>query len=630
MMCLKKKPAIPIVLIVLLLASLLLTACAERTRGLKVALDWSRGVQLGQTDVASGEDSLALAVAPTGDLVSLVWPVASENNGRTLHLLTLNKRGQPLAEQSLNLETLSANGGGSASQLQLTISAEGDTLLLTWIDESQDSPGLYHARLTPKGTVLTPPHRLSPEGFGVRSYQVALLADRDFLVMWADRDGISATRVSPDGAVASPVALARQGVWQLSFQLDHDGIAHLAWQEGTLPARREIYYATLDTNALAFSSPAHLATEQIYDQLHGPVVALERGEADRVYVGWTLATRRVFGGGAVAQHDAFYVSFSPAKAGGMPPIRISLSPWFPPAYLPTSSTLSCTQLALPYPDDWTGSRAGFYLSPAVLPGVASEAVWAVSMYAQTQWSQQIQPALLTFDEGQVKGYQLAAWTAHPSLRPLLETDAADHLYLAWLEASGKRGAFVYAASTAPALRDAWDKPTASDWLVELERITIRLLSATGLIFTASVWVVVPVLWIFVALAVLRGTSLAESKGRIIFLGAVVLHWATKYLSTPEVSTRLPRPGYLPLFSPLLTLLSPRLALQLAQSAPLPTWVGFLVPVLSLAVSLLLVHLLYLRWKDEPSSLVAYVLLALADVFISLQVYALTYFDPIKF
>jgi len=626
----KKKPAIPLVLIVLSLASLLLTACAERTRGLKVALDWSRGVQLGEADMAGGEGSFALAVSPTGDLISLVWPVASENNERALYLLTLNKRGQPLAEQPLNLETFSANGGGRASQLQLAISDEGDNLLLTWIDESENSPGLYHARLTPKGTVLAPPHRLSPEGFGVRSYQAALLADGGFLVMWAHRDGISATRVSLDGAAAPPDALARQGVWQLSFQLDHDGIAHLAWQEGTLPARREIYYATLDVNALAFSAPAHLATERIYDQLHGPVVALEREETDRVYVGWTLATRRVFGGRAVAQHDAFYVSFPPAKAGSMPPTRISLSPWFPPAYLPTSSDLSCTQLALPYPDDWTASRAGFYLSPAALPGAASEAMWAVSMYAQTQWSQQLQPALVAFDQGRVKGYQLAAWTAHPSLRPALEVDAADHLYLAWLEASGKRDAFVYAASTAPALRDAWDKPTASDWLIELERITIRLLSATGLIFTASVWVVVPVVWIFVALAVLRGTSLAESKGRIIFLGAVVLHWASKYLSTPEVSTRLPHPGYLPLISPLLTLLSPKLALQLAQPASLPAWMGFLVPILSLAVSLIFVHLLYLRWKDEPSSLVAYVLLALADVFISLQVYALTYFDPIKF
>jgi hypothetical protein len=607
------------VVILLFLVSLLLTGCAERTQGFKVVPDWSRGVRLGQTDVTGTEVSVALVVAPAGDLISLTWPVPKGDDGRTLYLMVLDKKGIPLVNRPLELGTTLANGGSSPTQPQLAISADGSGLLLAWIDESEESPGLYCTHLTPDGTVLTPSRRLSSEGFGVRDYQIASLSDGNFLAMWADRSGILAVRVEPDGSATRPATLSRRNVSRLGFQTDDSS-----------SFQREIYYTALDVNALVFSTPAQLATARVYDWLHGPVVALETGETKRVYVGWTLSLLRTSTGGVIPEHTAFYISFPKGEPGLLTPRRISIAPWFPPAYTPTSGEFSYEQLGPPYPDDWTGARANFYLSPAALSGEAGEAAWGLSMYARTRWGEQIQPVLLVFDEGQVKGYQLTAWTIHNSMRPAVAADAEGNLYLAWLETLRKEGTFVYLASTAPGLRDAWDRPTGNDWLVELERFGTRLISAAGLTPVIVPWVVPSVVWMFFALFVLRSTSLIESKGRVIFLGAFFLHWMTKYLLTPEMLTNLPWPGYIPFISPLLTLLSPNLVIQLARPGPLPVWVGFFVPCFSLAVSLIIVRLVYLRRRYEPSALITYVLLGLIDSFIALEIYALAYFDPTMF
>jgi hypothetical protein len=626
MLWLKKTPS---VVMLFILVSLLLIGCAERTRGLKVAGDWSRGVQVGQVDQMGTIAPVALAVAPGGDLIFLTWPVETGADEHTLHLTILDQKGVPLVDRSLDLKAALASG--NPAQPQLTISADGSSLLLTWIDENETSPGLYHVRLATDGAALSPAYRLSPQDFGVKSYQVAPLTGGDFLIVWADREGISAVQVSPDGAATQPANLSRQSVSRLGCQVDHSGVAHLAWQEGPSSVQRQIYYATLDANVSTFSTPTRLATEVVYDWLHGPVVALERGEPDRVYVGWTRATRRAAAGGVIQEHTAFYLSFRQGEPGPQTPSRVNVSPWFPPAYAPVSSEFSYQHLAPAYPDDWAGASADFYLSPAALTGKAAEAVWGLSMYARTQWGQQIQPALLVFDEGRLKGYQLAAWTAQQSWQPAVAADAQGNLYLAWLEMLGRqKGTFVYLASTAPVLRAAWDRPTTNDWRIELERISTRLVAAVGLALALVIWVVLPIVWIFFALFVLRTTSLVESKGRVVFLGAFILHWATKYLLIPGESTRLPSLGYLPLISPLLAQLAPNLVFRLAQSAPPPAWVGFLVPCLTMAIALTVVHWVYLRWKKEPSALVAYLLFGLIDSFIALETYTLTYYDPMRF
>ncbi len=621
----QKKTLLAVILLILI--SLLLTGCVERMRGLKVALDWSRGVQLGWVDVGTTEASIGLAVKPGGDLINLVWPIASGDGGRTLRLLTLDKEGTTLIDRSLERQILF---DGDPAQLQLTISSGGDDLFLAWIDASEESPGLYYILLAADGTALTPAGRLSSTGFAVRGYQVAALADGSYLVVWSDRSGILAVRVGQDGQATQPTALVRRGAWQLGFQIDNAGLAHLAWQEAPSPAQRDIYYATLNPDALDFSTPAQLTTERVYEQLYGPVVALEAGEPNQVYVGWTMAIRRTFGGSVVAEHSAFYVSFLQGEAGVLISSRIGISPWFPPVYEPVSSQLAYQQLAAAYPDDWTGVRANFYQTPAPLPGVADQAVWGLAMYARTRWGEEVQPALLVFDEGQVKGYQLAAWTRSPSLQPAIARDADGNLYLAWLETMGRQGTFVYLTSTAPALRKTWDHLTGDDFLVELERFAGRFFAATGLAPAAFAWAVQPVIWIIVALAILRTTSLLETKGRIIFLGAVVLHWSSKYFVTSEVITYLPRPGYAPLILPFLTSLAPSAMLKMATPGALPAWLGFLVPTLVMALSLIILHWVYLRWKDEPSALVAYTVLALIDILISLEIYALAYFDPMAF
>jgi hypothetical protein len=241
--------------------------------------------------------------------------------------------------------------------------------------------------------------------------------------------------------------------------------------------------------------------------------------------------------------------------------------------------------------------------------------------------------LVILDDGKVKGYQVVGWTRYPSLHPSLAADDDGDLYLAWLDATGSTFP-VYLATTDPSLLAVWDRLTVDDLTVTLTQIMGRLVSAMGVALMAVSWIILPGFFLVVALFVIREDNLDSFRGQVVLLLLIGLHWAGKFLFTPEVLTSLPRLSDLPLIFPQLTLLVPGELAYLPQQAHLPAFIAplmaYVLPVLTLIAGAIVARLFYLKRVKYPSFVVAYIIVAAVDIFLTIQIYALTHYDPVKF
>jgi hypothetical protein len=330
---------------------------------------------------------------------------------------------------------------------------------------------------------------------------------------------------------------------------------------------------------------------------------------------------------------AFYVSFTPAGVREVAPVRILIPPSYQPEYQPASGYFPYRQLAQPLAPAAGHLSTFVRTAPAMAGGRADETALAIPTWLRTAWSTQLQPGLVILHDGGIKGYQVVGWTRYPSLHPGLIGDSSANLYLTWIDAAG-RSFPIYLATTNAALKASWDRPQSDDLLVGLQRMFGRFVSAFGLLPFGLSWLILPGAGLILALFFLREDSLLTLRGRIALLLLIGLHWAGKLLLTPELLHTLPRLSDLPLLFPLLTLLFPRTLAYLPNRLQLPPWIGILVPYLLpglvLVVGIAVARLAYLNRTRYPNLIPAYLILAGTDMFLSLQIYALAYYDPVAF
>jgi len=613
-----------VALFALLLLALLLTGCTERTFSNKTVIEWSRGRRLG-TVPADSSEPVALTVEPTGEWTALAWVSSPEQGVDALHLAVLAANGAVLTDLDLPFEVREPRG--------LVLEPAGDDELhMLWLDVSEHIHSLFHARVTLKGQVVGPVRQLSAEGYRVNGHDAAILPSGELLVVWSNREGVRALRLGADQPQTSATLEAPQA-GHLALQVDGDGLAHIAWQQSFQAHERRLYYTSLEPKTLAFDWPMYLSTVVLQgggslqgspEGLWGPVMALEK---DRATVAWTVAR------GESGEGRGFFVTFVPREVRELSPRRLAVPPRYQPDYAPASGSLPYRQLALALPFDKASSGTPLHTLPATTEGQVQEIPLATSLLLRTRWSPQIQPALLVLKEGRLKGFQVAAWTRHPSLHPTLVEDAEGNLYYAWLDAEGKTSA-VYLASTAPALKAAWDSLAGDDLLVSLERLFGRAISAVALIVVALSWLILPGFFLILALFVFREDSLLTSRGQVVLLILIGAHWAGKYLVAPDALTMLPKLSELSLIFPLLPVLAPEVFAYLPNQLHLPPfvalWIPYLIPSLTLLAGVLVMRLLYLRRNRHPNLVLAYLIVAVVDLFLAMQIYALTYHDPIKF
>lgn len=606
----------------LLILTLLLTGCTERIFGYKAVSEWSRGRQLG---LSIQEGPVALDVAAGGQPIVLVWTASPGRDMEVLHLLALDSQGNVLVDQDLPVTVT------EPSALHIALAGDG-RFHLTWVQDRGDTQGLHHAVFTLDGELVSPPQVLSAPGFLVNGHQIALLPSEELLVVWATREGLYAARLAEGGMIQSEL-LESPGAGQLGFQVDDAGLVHVAWQQSRSASERTLSYTTLDPTTLSFAWPMYLDTELLRagpsfsgggQQMEGPVVSLDQ---EQILVSWTVSEP------SSSRGDAFYVTLVPGEVEELFPRRIALPSSYPPDYAAASGTLPYRQLAPTLPPTAVAYRTDVLGTPATIAGQRDEVPLALSASFRTDWSAEFQPALVVFAEGKAAGYQAVAFTRFPSLFPALAVDGERNLYLAWVDIRGSERP-VYLASTAPSLRGAWDRIGTGDLLVALEQLSGRIVSALGVILPAISWIILPGFFLVVMLFIFREDSLYETRGWILLYVITGMHWAGKFLFSADILTTLPRLKDLPLIFPLSTLLAPGTLAYLPNQASLPQFlaplVPFIVPSLTLATGALVSRLVYLKRVKEPHAVPAYAILAVVDVFLAIQIYALTFFDPMRY
>jgi hypothetical protein len=249
-------------------------------------------------------------------------------------------------------------------------------------------------------------------------------------------------------------------------------------------------------------------------------------------------------------------------------------------------------------------RASVHDAPSVVHGRPNQTLLAINLQLQTRSQEVLQPALAVLEDGELRGHSVIAWTDFSSVAIAGVTGEAGELYVAWLDAIGSTTDHpIYLSTTSDVLLPVFDRLTTADLLNRLYDSVQRMIQGVVLLPLGAMWMILSFIWLFVALW-FGGGNVQGRFGIVVFLVAVVLHWISKYLITPDLLTLLPRLSYA----------SPSLV-------PLFTY-G--VPAVTVAVGVVIALLFYVRPRGEFSPLVAYVIVALIDLFISLSIHGLAY------
>ncbi len=572
-------------ILILILATLLLTACGERARTPRVTSDWGRA---GRVGVSSRSTPVGLLVSPDGERVVLAWPTRQDVDAQDqIHLLALDKGGAVVADQTLELSI------DDLKQVQLLM-GDGGELHLLWSAGASASRTLWHAQLPALDSLSAAPLSpkaalISPPDVAIQWYKAALLSSGRLFILWLDADG----QLSAQFIGQEPSTILLSDVVGADFQLDEVGNVHLAWSVQESWSRLALHHALLDPDTLTLAAP-QLATvvamprDVSVDAVDGPVIGLEAGDA---YVLWTQA----FPGlqGVVEQ---MYI----VDAGGQTEPQLLRIPFgFPPSTTEASGYFAYRHLS-GVPSGGSGIQVNH--APKTVSAPGDETVWAFSALYATRTRQEYQPTLLYLRDGEILGYQTPTWTDHPSVNPVVAADADHNLYLAWADATGESYRYpIYLASTAPEMQAAWERLTKDDYLAVIGDLGNRITSGIFMIPLTVVWLLLPLPWLFLMLT--RG-YMYGNRSRWVLLVALWLYWASKYALTFEVLTYLPGLVYLP---------------QTLNAIAI-----YLAPALTLVISTGLVWIVLHR--KEFSVMTAYIPIALVDWILSNVMYAIGYFE----
>jgi hypothetical protein len=585
----------------LLLAGLLLAGCAPRAHTPRIDPAWGRASLVG---AAAHSDRVGLAAAPDGNYVALAYPVRPPAGAEDfLHLLVLDGRGDTLIDQDFEPSFV------DIQDVQLLLATTGE-LHLYWLAGARSERALWRAQLPPMeapSISILQPEQVSPAGVAVRWYRAELLPDGRPLVLWSDADACVQGRL--DGGAPSECLLT--GVFGVDYQLDPFGVAHVTWTRQETASRLVLNHGLLTPDSWAFEDRRPVSMVIIPggaspDAINGPVISLGDGYD---YVSWTQEITTMFG---TTQQQRYVAVPQGDRQGGLPTIRlleseqVQLLAAFPPPAEPAHGSFPYQQLVVPGPESQRGTTVSG--APAALSGRGEESALVTSGLYYTRSREGFQPTIIYLRDGVVLGYQVLTWTDRPSINAVVAADGSNNLYVAWNDATGESYHYpIYLATTAPALRAAWQGLTYQDILSIAVDLLNRVTSGVFLIPLTLIWLLVPFVWILAAVIVSHG-ELYGNQGRVVLIGALWIYWLSKYLFSQQILATLPSLAYLP----------PTVA----------TLAVYLVPVFLLGLSCALAWLVYYRRTpdDEFSAMRAYLITAGIDWVLSLVIYATGYFE----
>ena len=583
--------------------------------------EWSRGRLLGVTPVNIRVD---LQAAPDGG-VFLSWVDLDDR----LRVVRVGARGQVVADRA------PASGAHVPREPHLLVGPEGEIHLI-WRETGERRSLLTYARLDSAASVQVGPFPLSLAGDEAQSPHLAFNRQGGVEVFWTGQAGIYWATLSAEGEMqGEPVLLVKDG-GDVSVQMDHEGIFHLAWLQEIDQNVEVVYYASLNPEHKDLSQPEEMT--RLFLRVGQSVESLVIGlDTDIGYILWAIQDMKYVT--SSAQYAFFPLEIPRQKkvrdlqldAGGNP-----LSLWAAPGqYEKLLVALAETVMTPDGPGLQIGvitlrgeQSSGDYVWAAVGTRLSTDSrlaglrlgdsadhgrpVTGVPWWYRDQgeghirWVQIASPIALhvyannpqlairyspfvqsDWPEDQV----VVTASGSPSLKPSLAVDAQDNLHLSWLETGGFGAYRVAYASTTSEVKQAYNRLTVWDVTDRVMGMAMQFFLAVGLTPVLAIyWSLFPLMWLLLYLLFTGHESLTVSGARVAFGVSVLLEVISTYLVYPHRS----------------------------RMSPVLQWT---VPLATAAVALLLA-LLYLRKRDEKPLFGAFFVFAIANGLLQVMCFVL--------
>jgi len=277
--------------------------------------------------------------------------------------------------------------------------------------------------------------------------------------------------------------------------------------------------------------------------------------------------------------------------------RVHLSPDEKQTYAPYESAYQITQLAPPV---GAASSTDIVREPNATDGRGDELAVAVAVTQDLRLDTLTQLGMMIFKAGKFEGYQMAGKTDAFSQEPVLRTDAAGNLHIAWRE--GGHGSVAYYAVTKPEARADLDRMEASD--IANVALSGGIEVITGILFfpLACIWLI-PGLLLIGLWHFWRGDSDLSQPGTIIVLIiSILVSQGMKFLFLPTITTYVPFSAWFDV------------------SANWQQPLLYIVPIFTMLVGLLVAFLMHRR---TPSGLAFFFWFTAADAILTLAIYGVT-------
>jgi len=511
--------------------------------------EWSRGMLLGVTPVSGQVD---IQAAPDGG-VFLSWVDTDDR----LHVAQLGTRGQVISNRSPALEM-------KMPREPLLLVGPEDKNHLVWLETAEERSVLTYALVSGAGSVQAGPLTVSLVGDEAHFPQMIFNQRGEVELFWIGHTGVYRATLSAEGDVVSEPALLVEGGENVSVQMDQAGVLHIAWLQSVGLNMKAIYYATLGPGEQNLGQPEEMArffrrTGQVVQSF---VIGID---ADTGYILWVVQDMKYVTSSA---RYAFFPLEIPRQkkvrdlplVGGGNPLNLAvmrgqnenvLAALTETVMMPSGPQLqiavivvrgeqqSGDQVSLDrgLADSRLGGQVDRRRSALAVPRWA-RVVSPIALHLPLHvlgYVGSLQPAYEDWPDGQI----IVTASDYPSLKPSLTMDAEGNLHLSWLETGGFGIYRVAYASTAPQVRQAYNRMTVWDVTDQALGLAMKLFMAVGLTPVLAIyWSLFPLGWLLVYLLT-TGREHLTTPGAWVALGiSVVLEVVSTYLYYPHKS-RMP-------------------------------------------------------------------------------------------
>ena len=432
--------------------------------------DWSRGRVMGLTAL---KRRAALQVAADGSAV-LVWP----NLEGQLQLVIVGLSGEVLVDTVLP-------HAESAVDPQLQIGQDGSIHIL-WREGPATEASIRHLLLAADGTPSGEALVLSdPASSSIADPRLVLDAQGRPHALWVDATGIYWAMLDAQGTAVEDGGLLVADGFGLDVQADDAGAVHLIWQEEYDLNALKIFYALLDAETNAMTTPEEMLEIQNSGRLGIEEIALAlTDETGYVLVaGYDRSFDRY-----MFQHVAFALDEPSQKDEGIWVLRSGVGP----------------------------------VDASPLGGQHTPLTFAISEQVGLGRQRiELQSAIISLQEGELVEEVVSA-SPSASSRSAVAVDSASNMHMVWLDTAGFRQYHVVYGSTSPTIKEQYDIMSPRDTLnAVLDQVFQLSLVVVGAFPGLVAWALVPFLGLVVYHLRTSEEALETSRSWIV-LGVALL------------------------------------------------------------------------------------------------------------